>query len=394
MPSTPHRGAGRPKYEVAEIVRAHGEQLRSVVTLRPEQHRALRAIAQCRTASLGGHLDRCRRCDFAHPSYNSCRNRHCPKCQALAQERWIDARSRRILPVGHFHVVFTVPSELHALMAFRRRELFAALFGSAAETLSELGATKLGITMGTTLVLHTWTRDLRFHPHVHGIVTAGGLALDGSRWVPRDGFLLSVHLLGALLRGKMMDAVRRLHRNGQLDGFEPFEDPQAFEHMMTKLAKHRWVVYAKNPFASARHVLHYLGRYTHRVAIANSRLLSVGPEHVTFRTREQRTATVTPLEFLRRFVQHVLPPRFVKIRHYGLYAATSVDGRLARARELLPQRPAPAPLPASFVELLLLLVGRDLTRCPRCGGILVTELLTTPALTPCNPVARAPPMPL
>lgn len=182
MPCTPHRVAGRPKYEMAEIVAAHRDELRSAVALRPEQRRALEAIVRCRTATLGGHLDRCRHCDFTHPSYNSCRNRRCPKCQALAQERWIDARSRRILPVGHFHVVFTVPSELHALMAFRRRELFAALFRSAAETLSELAATKLGVTLGITMVLHTWTRELRFL-----LTCMPSSPLEGSRSMARDG---------------------------------------------------------------------------------------------------------------------------------------------------------------------------------------------------------------
>lgn len=213
---------------------------------------------QCRTAALGGHLERCSRCDYTHPSYNSCRDRHCPKCQALAQERWIDAHSRRVLPVGHFHIVFTVPSELHALMAFRRKELFGELFRVAATTLSELAETKLRVTLGMTMVLHTWTRELRFHPHLHAIVTAGGLALDGSRWIARDGFLFSVRLLGTLMRGKMMAAVRRLYDEERLHGFEPFDDPEGLQRLMAKLAKHRWVVYAKQPFATADRVFEYL----------------------------------------------------------------------------------------------------------------------------------------
>ena len=382
----PPSTAGRPKYEVAEVVRAHRAQLRSQVPLRPEQHRALEAMVLCRTAALGGHLDRCARCDFSRPSYNSCRNRHCPKCQALAQERWIAQRAARVLPVGHFHVVFTVPSELHPLMAFRRKALFGALMRVCAEALAELATTHMEATLGVTAVLHTWTRELRFHPHVHCLVTAGGLALDRSRWVPRPDFLFPVKVLGALVRGKMRDALRRLHRRGCFEGFEPFADPEAFDRLLTKLAKHRWVVYSKRPFASPKHLFQYLGRYTHRVGIANSRLLAVDEQQVTFATKDGRTATLTPLEFLRRLVQHILPQGFVKIRHYGLYAAAHVHSRLERARELLPQSEPSAPLAISWAELLLALVGTDPRRCPDCGA----EVLMMPLPAP-NPTARAPP---
>ena len=374
---------------MADIVRGHREELERLVTLRPEQHRALSAMALCRTAALGGHLDRCTRCDFQRPSYNSCRNRHCPKCQALAQERWIHARSERVLPVGHFHVVFTVPSELHPLMAFRREELFGALFGAATQTLAELARTKLDATMGITAVLHTWTRELRFHPHVHCLVTAGGLSLDRSRWVPRDGFLFPVKILGALFRGKMMDAVRRLHRDGAFDDFEPFRDPQGFDRLMGRLAKHRWVVYSKKPFATSDHLFRYLGRYTHRVGIANSRLLEVNDREVTFATKQGGTATLTPVEFLRRLVQHVLPPGFVKIRHYGLYAGANVPSRLARARELLPDGHDEAPLASTWYELLIALTGHDVGVCPHCGA----EVLPGPLTRPPQPTARAPPFP-
>lgn len=381
--------AGRTKYEVADIVRAHRDELERSVTLRPEQQRALSAMALCRTAALGGHLDRCTRCDFSRPSYNSCRNRHCPKCQALAQEQWIHARSERVLPVGHFHVVFTVPSELHPLMAFRREELFGALFRAAADTLAELAHTKLDATMGITAVLHTWTRELRFHPHVHCLVTAGALASDDSRWVPREGFLFSVKVLGALFRGKMMDAIRRLHRNGVFERFEPFRDPQGFDHLMQRLAKHRWVVYSKKPFATSDHVFRYLGRYTHRVGIANSRLLEVDEREVTFATKHGATASIAPVEFLRRLVQHVLPPRFVKIRHYGLYAGANVRSRLARAHELLPAGRDDAALATTWYGLLLALTGHDVRVCPHCGA----EVLACPLPGPPPPAARAPPPP-
>jgi len=383
---TPPPTAGRAKYEIADIVREHREELEALMPLRLEQRRALEAMALCRTAALGGHLDRCSHCDFTRPSYNSCRNRHCPKCQALAQERWIHARSERVLPVGHFHVVFTVPSELHSLMAFRRADLFSALFHAAAETLAELARTKMEATLGVTAVLHTWTRDLRFHPHVHCLVTAGGLALDDSRWFPRDGFLFPARVLGALFRGKMMGAIRRLQRDGVFFGFDAFDDPEGFPRLMQRLAKHRWVVYSKKPFASPEHLFRYLGRYTHRVGIANSRLVEVGAEHVTFLTKDERTTTLTPVEFLRRLVQHILPPGFVKIRHYGLYAGANVGTRLARAHELLPSSPEAPALAKTWYELLLALVGHDVRVCPTCGA----EVLLHPLPSP-QPVARAPP---
>lgn len=387
MKSHPLHRAGRPKYEIADIVREHRDALLRTVPLRFEQRRALEAMARCRTAALGGHVDRCTRCDFKRPSYNSCRNRHCPKCQALAQERWIHARSERVLPVGHFHVVFTVPSELHSLMAFRREELFGALFRAAAHTLAELARTKMDATLGITAVLHTWTRELRFHPHIHGLVSAGGLALDNSRWVPRQGFLFPVKVLGALFRGKMMDAVRRLHRDGCFDGFDPFRDPEGFDRLMRRLAKHNWVVYSKKPFATSDHLFRYLGRYTHRVGIANSRLLAVDERHVTFLTKQGCTTTLAPVEFLRRLVQHILPPGFVKIRHYGLYAGANVPTRLPRARQLLPEADERAPLARTWHELLLALVGHDVRVCPHCGA----DLRADPLPSPRDAVARAPP---
>jgi ribosomal protein S27AE len=382
--------AGRPKYEVADIVRAHRAELVRSIGVCPEQHRALEAMVLCRTAALGGHLDQCPRCDFARPSYNSCRNRHCPKCQALAQERWIAQRSERVLPVGHFHVVFTVPSELYPLMAFSRESLFGALFRAAADTLCDLARTKMDATLGVTAVLHTWTRDLRFHPHVHCLVTAGGLSLDGSRWIGRPGFLFSVKVLGALLRGKMMDAIRRLHRAGAFDRFAPFDDPQGFDDLMRRLAKHRWVVFCKEPFATSKHLFAYLGRYTHRVGIANSRLIRVDDQHVTFRTKDGLTTTVSPLEFLRRLVQHILPPGFVKLRHYGLYAGANAHTSLARAHALVPGHDdAPPLLALTWYELLLALVGHDVRLCPRCGA----DLLAEPLPRPHEPSARAPPPP-
>jgi hypothetical protein len=387
--------AGRPRFDIADIVRRHRVELEAEVRLTTAQGRVLSAIALCRTAALGGHVDVCCACGYEHPAYNSCRNRHCPKCQALAQERWIAARSEQLLPTGHFHVVFTVPSELRPLAKFRPAAIYNALFRTAADTLLQLGHSRLDATVGVTMVLHTWTREMLFHPHVHAIVTAGGLALDDTRWVASSSqYLFPVKVMGALLRGKMMAALRRLHVAGELDGFDGFADPEGFDRLMARLSRTRWVVYAKKPFRRSDHVLGYLGRYTHRVAIANSRLVDVTNEAVTFRTKAGELVTVAPTEFLRRFVQHVLPDGLRKIRHYGLYASSHRDGLLGTARALISALISPAPesgpstpltsTPATWSEQLFTLTGRDANTCPRCGQ----RLEHIPVL----PIARPPPI--
>jgi len=379
--------AGRPRFDIADIVRAHRAQLEREQGLSVAEGRVLSAIERCRTAALGGHLDVCRSCGHERPAYNSCRNRHCPKCQALAQERWIAARTERLLPVRHFHVVFTLPSELRGLCRRLPRPLFDALFRAASETLLELGRTRLVATLGVTMVLHTWTRDLRFHPHVHAIVTAGGLREDASWAVSNGKYLFPVAVMGRLLRGKMMAQLHRLHAQGKLRGYDEFEDPEAFGRFMAGLPRRPWLVYAKKPFGGAEHVLRYLGRYTHRVAIANSRLVNVTARAVTFRTKNGATATLTPVEFLGRFLHHVLPDGFKKIRHYGLYAASS-DERLAMAhRELNRDRVACLGATPSWHEHLRHLTGRDVDRCAACGGLV--EHIPLPAIG-----ARAPPTPL
>ena len=360
--------AGRPRFDIADIVRAHRAQLEREQGLSVAEGRVLSAIERCRTAALGGHLDVCRSCGHERPAYNSCRNRHCPKCQALAQEKWIAARTERLLPARHFHVVFTLPSELRGLCRRLPRPLFDALFRAASETLIELGRTRLVATLGVTMVLHTWTRDLRFHPHVHAIVTAGGLRED-DHWATSNGkYLFPVAVMGALLRGKMMAQLHRLHAQGKLRGYDEFEDPEAFGRFMAGLPRRPWLVYAKRPFGRAEHVLRYLGRYTHRVAIANSRLVNVTPRAVTFRTKCGRTATLTPMDFLSRFLQHVLPDGFKKIRHYGLYAANSEERRAMANRELNPETVSHLSATLSWHEHLRDLTGRDVDRCPSCGG--------------------------
>ena len=351
-------------------------------------------MASCRTAALGGHLDVCPGCDFERPSYNSCRNRHCCKCQAPAQEQWIAARSERLLPVRHWHVVFTLPSQLRSLARCFPRLVFDALFRAASETLVELGQSRLHAQLGVTMVLHTWTRELQFHPHAHALVTAGGLSPDAASWIPSGRkYLFPVEVMGQMLRGKMLAALRRMHALGHLDRFDDFRDPQGFELLMSRLARCRWVVYAKRPFREARHVVAYLGRYTHRVAISNSRLVDVTPDAVTFRTKNGQTVTLAAVEFLRRLVLHVLPDGFHKIRHYGLYAGFHVQRSLVVARRLLaehseshrapPASTAPS-TPANSAAQLLACTGRDVTRCPRCGATLHHR--------PIPPTCRAPPL--
>jgi hypothetical protein len=385
VPSCPAT-AGRPRFDLADIVRRHRRTLEAQgVTL--AQRRVLSAIELCRTAALGGHVDVCRTCGYEHPAYNSCRNRHCPKCQALAQERWITARTERLLPVRHFHVVFTLPRELRELAKYRPREVYGALFSAAAGALLELAETRLRATLGITMVLHTWTRDLRFHPHVHAIVTAGGLSLDGDAWrASSSKYLFPVTVMGALLRGKMLAALSRLHARGTFEGFDSFDAPEAFARWVARLARLDWIVYAKKPFREALHVLRYLGRYTHRVAIANSRLLDVVDDAVSFRTKNGKVVTLAPLEFLGRFVQHVLPNGFHKIRHFGLYAGAQVDGALPVARALLTATSVTATPPSqpSWNELLRQTTGRDVDRCPVCAGPLVRIAFA-------SPLARAPP---
>jgi hypothetical protein len=353
------------RFDIADIVRAHRVQLESFVKLSPQQRRVLTDIAQCRTAMLGGHVDQCTACGYEHPAYNSCRNRHCPKCQALAQEKWIAERRAHMLDVLHFHVVFTAPAELRPLAAFAPRVIFDALFHCVQATLRGFARRRLGATLGATLVLHTWTRDLRFHPHIHAIVTGGGLSSDGRRWQStKANFLFPVMAMSRVLRAKMLAALRHAHGRGAFQTFDDFRDPEGFDRLARRIATTSWNVYAKPSFDTGHDVLAYLGRYTHRVGIANSRLLAVSHDAVTFRTKGAGTATLPPIHFLRRFVRHVLPDGFHKIRHIGLYSAGASNRRELARRALhlpIPQRGV-----LSWRERLSLVTDRDLDRCPLC----------------------------
>jgi hypothetical protein len=365
-----------PRFELANIVREYRSNLESLLHLSPEQRRVLTDIAQCRTAALGGHLHLCECCGYEHPCYNSCRNRHCPKCQALAQQQWIEQQQARLVDAPHFHVVFTLPAQLRALAAFAPAVVYDLLFKCVAATLHAFGRSRLKATLGFILVLHTWDKELRFHPHIHCIVTAGGLRSDDT-WAPaRHKFLFPVKALSRVFRGQMRAALRRVYLDGALRDFDDFLDPEAFDRLMGQIGKLDWYVYAKRSLSRAKYVLEYLGRYTHRVALSNSRILDVDSSRVTIRTRGDARASMPDVELLRRFVRHVLPKGLHKIRHYGLYAKRSRVKRTGAAD------PATVSSPATVREQMLLLTRRDIARCPRCGYPLVSRPL---------PPVRAPP---
>lgn len=364
---------------MADIFRAHGQAYRATHPLTPEQREVMACIEACRTAVLGGHVDVCPDCGHkTEPSYNSCRNRHCPKCQALDQACWLESRVDRILPVPYFHVVFTLPAELKPLALRNRRLIYDLLFSTASRTLKQLGTDpqRLGALLGITAVLHTWTRDLRFHPHLHCIVTGGGLSLDDERWVPSSNkFLFPVGVIGKLYRAKFVAAFKRLYRRGQLDLGPDESRSDYLPELCNSLFKNNWVVYCKRPFAGPDKLFAYLGRYTQRVAISNHRLLSVTDQAVTFITRDRKTATLHPQEFIRRFLLHVLPKDFYKIRHYGLLASGNVNTKLAIAHGLVaahqPAEQSRSPNTSTALQwqtLLEKLTGINVRVCPACGG--------------------------
>jgi hypothetical protein len=341
----------RPDLEVADIFRAHGPAWRHAQAghLSLGQLKVMSAIERCRSADLGGHVLQCPACEHTRIAYNSCRNRHCPKCQASAARRWLEARQADLLPVDYYHVVFTLPAPISDIAYYNKTVLYSLLFQTAAETLCTIAADPkhLGARIGATLVLHTWGSAMTHHPHVHGIIPGGGLSLDGERWVAcRPGFFLPVRVLSRLFRRLFLEQLSDAHRAGKLQFFgehQALAEAKAFADWLKPLRQCEWVVYAKRPFAGPDAVLAYLSRYTHRVAIANSRLLALDEQGVTFKWKDYRakeryrhkTMTLAAEEFIRRFLLHVLPSGFHRIRHYGLFANTTRKDNLAQARELL-----------------------------------------------------------
>jgi Putative transposase/Transposase zinc-binding domain len=367
------------RLELADIIRAHGDAYRQTHRLVPVQHRALRAIATCRTAALGGHQATCDHCGAVRVSYNSCRNRHCPKCQTLAKERWLAARKADLLPIPYFHVVFTLPHDLNALAQGNPRVIYALLFRATADTLLTFGRDPqhLGGTIGITAILHTWGQTLTQHLHLHCLVTGGALAANRSRWIDgRPSFLFPVRALATVFRAKYLAGLQRAYDDGQLTfagGTAALADRRAFAGFLGGLRAIDWVVYAKRPFAGPEQVLDYLGRYTHRVALSNQRLVDHRDGRVRFRWRDYadhdrvKVMTLEADEFLRRYLLHVVPPGFMRIRHFGLLANRTRRDTLARCRALLDQPPLEETPPESVPQLLQRRVGIDLSRCPVCG---------------------------
>ena len=368
----------RPALEVADIVRAHGDEFRQAhaASLSPSQKRVLRAIETCRTATLGGHLERCDQCGHERNAYNSCGNRHCPKCQALARAKWLEKRRAELLPVEYFHIVFTLPEALAALALQNKQQIYGLLFQATAETLQQIaaGPKYLGAQIGFFCILHTWGQTLTAHPHLHCVVPGGGISLDGQHWVGcRPGFFLPVRVLSRRFRTLYLRHLEHAYGAGKLEfhgELQPLADPQAFACFLAPLRRCEWVVYAKPPFAGPERVLDYLGRYTHRVAISNNRLEQVQDGHVTFtykdykHEQQRKRMTLSADEFLRRFLLHVLPEGFQRIRHYGLLGNRHRAANLARCCELL-SVPAPSPQPpCDYREHNRQLTGQDPLQCP------------------------------
>jgi hypothetical protein len=376
----------KPPFEVADIIRAHGDSFvnRNRSWLTWLHLRVLFAIEHCRTAVLGGHLDRCRQCSHEAVSFNSCRSRHCPKCQSNARDKWLAERSKELLPVSYVHVVFTIPHQLSWLALHNKKVIYDLLFRASAATLLEVAANpeRLGAEIGFLSVLHTWGQTLQHHPHIHCVIPSGGLSDDHQRWVhPRYSFFLPVKVLGHVFRGKFTDGLTEAFHEGKLKfpgSLKALSAPRSFHAFLRPLFRRKWVVYAKRPFGGPEHVLQYLARYTHRVAISNHRIVNLADGKVTFRWKDyahknkQRLMTVTADEFLRRFLLHTLPRGFVRIRFFGLLANRRRGELLPLSRQLL-NVVGPEPPTATETESALPCVWL----CPNCGGAMdVVEKLS------------------
>ena len=390
LPACQRLAAARRGVELADILRAHGESYRRAHPLPVSHLKVIQAVERCRTAALGGHLEQCDSCGYERPAYNSCRNRHCPKCQSLANVKWLEKQKSELLPVGYFHLVFTLPHELNALILTNTKIMLSDLFKAVGETLVDFGRTGLGGQIGLITVLHTWDQTLLDHFHLHCLVPAGALSIDQKRWSPaHKNFLFPVKALSVVFRGKFLDLLTRAFARNKLlfvGQTACLANPVAFRLLINALRKKPWIVYAKKPFGSPLHVLDYLGRYTHRVALSNDRILSARNREVTFRYRDRKhqdrkkTMTLDAHEFIRRFLLHVIPKGFVRVRHSGVLANRS-KSLLSKCRQLLDLNPALPKLPPKSVhQLMLELTGIDITRCPLCqkGTLVLLANLPVP----------------
>ena len=390
--------ATRPALEVADILRERGDAYGETHRLSAQQQRVVDALVNCRTAALGGFKSQCDHCGAVTIQYASCRNRHCPKCQTLSQTRWVERQCADLLDIGYWHVVFTLPHEINPVAQGNPALIYGLLFKAASRTLLEFGCNPrwLGAELGITMVLHTWGQNLGQHIHVHCIVTDGGLSPDGRRWLTpvRKGFLFPTAALSKVFRGKYLDFLGAAHRDGELRlKVAGSDDSREFESLKTSLRSRDWVVYSKAPLAGAEQVLAYLGRYTHKTAIGNHRLVDFDGEHVRFRWRDYADANKVKVmrldadEFIRRFLLHVLPRSFTRLRHYGLLANRCRARKLGLCRGLLHQ-PAPEPrAPETTQEMLLRLTGIDITVCGQCGKGTLRQILVLRPQRPTPPQA-------
>ncbi|HEY5525422.1 MAG TPA: IS91 family transposase [Clostridium sp.] len=359
------------------IMELHGEAYVKSKRLPSNILKALYSIKDCRTAALGGHAYECDECGEIKISYNSCRNRHCPKCQAYAKEMWIYERSKALLPTHYFHIVFTIPEQLNSLTLFNQKEMYSILFTAVSETLLELAKDKkyLNANIGFTTILHTWGQNLMFHPHIHCIVPGGGLSFDNTKWVrSKKKFFMPVKVISRKFRGKFLYYLNKLYLDNKLKfpkNISELSSRNMFDLFKDNLYKKEWVVYSKAPFSSAEYVLQYLGRYTHRVAISDNRIIKVDNEKVVFKWRDYRdknkekVMSLKPTEFIRRFTMHILPDRFVKIRHYGILANRNKNLKLKRCKEIFRIKPKEIEN-LSSAELFFKLTGIKIGKCKNC----------------------------
>ena len=378
--------ATRPALEVADILRERGDAYGETHRLSAQQRKVVDALVNCRTAALGGFKSQCEHCGAVTIQYASCRNRHCPKCQTLSQTRWVERQYADLLDIGYWHVVFTLPHEINPVAQANPALIYRLLFKAASQTLLEFGRNPrwLGGELGITMVLHTWGQNLGQHVHVHCIVTDGGLSPDGQRWLTpaRNGFLFPTAALSKVFRGKYLDFLGAAHRDGELRlKASGGGDSRELERLKTALRSNNWVVYSKAPFAGAEQVLAYLGRYTHKTAIGNHRLVDFDGEHVRFHWRDYADGNKVKVmrldadEFVRRFLLHVLPRGFTRLRHYGLLANRCRARKLALCRGLLGQPAPEPPEPETAQEMMLRLTGIDITVCRQCGEGTLRQIL-------------------